>query len=102
MGEPAPNAGYWEATERLPRGYREAIERLLRGYWEAIVKVIEKAIAGYWEAIEIFMIPLWCIKKILDFSKNLKIKIWVHLLIYFVISKKLLKFLKKQKDVLKF
>ena len=35
------------------------------------------------------------------FFKKLKIKIWVHLLIYFVISKKLLKFLKKQKDVLK-
>ena len=66
MGEPAPNAG-------LQKGDRKG--------WgnppptRVIVKVIEQAIAGYCQGDRtgyrgLFILPLWCLKKELDFSKN--------------------------------
>ena len=36
--------------------------------------IIEIWLRGYWEAIELFIIPLWCLKKILDISKSWKLK----------------------------
>ena len=71
MGEPAPNAGYCQGDRK---GWGNPPPT------RVIVKVIEKAggtrpNAGYCQGDRkgyrwLFILPLWCLKKELDFSKN--------------------------------
>ena len=70
---------------RPQRGFMKGYRGLLRDY-RAIYNTIMMSEKRYWIFLKI---------------ENLNLSSGAYLLIYFVISKKLLKFLKKQKDVLK-